>query len=196
MKENIICSDSDILNLLRSPDETDNDKGLNCIYRISSKTILKFITGNSGTEDDAKDIIQDAVIIFYEKIKNKDLLLECSISTYIYSVCRNLWLNKIKHSKRFLNDVSDYISVDENITEGIDDDSRNKEFIVMFNELGESCRQILLYFYYDRLSMKEIMSKMNFKNEQNAKNKKHKCLNYLRKIVFKNKNFKKHFENG
>ncbi|MBK8553292.1 MAG: sigma-70 family RNA polymerase sigma factor [Ignavibacteria bacterium] len=196
MKENIICSDSDILNLLRSADETDNDKGLNCLYRNCSKAILKFIAGNNGTEDDAKDIIQDAVIIFYEKVKSKDLLLECSISTYMYSVCRNLWLNKIKHSKRFLNDVSDYISVDENIMEGIDNDSRDKEFVLMFNELGESCREILLYYYYERLSMKEIMSKMNFKSEQTTKNKKHKCLNYLRKIVYKNKNFKKHFGNG
>lgn len=196
MKENINCSDSDILNLLRSADESENDKGLNCLYRICSKTILKFITGNNGTEDDAQDIIQDAVIIFYEKVKSKDLILECSISTYIYSVCRNLWLNKIKHRKRFLNDISDFISVDENIIEGIDNESRNKEFTSMFNELGESCRQILLYYYYEKLSMKEIMSKMNFKSEQTAKNKKHKCLNYLREIVFENKNFKKHFENG
>jgi len=195
MKEKIICSDSNILKLIKSDSESDNSEGLNCLYSICNKTILKFITGNNGTADDAKDVIQDALIVFYEQVKNDNLELNCSISTYIYSVSRNIWLKKIKFKGKFVNDLTEFISIDDNLTDGLDNEFRDKEFLKMFNELGESCKEILLFYYYDNLSMKEIMDRMNFKSEQTAKNKKYKCLNYLRYIISKNNNFKDHIRN-
>jgi len=192
MKENIICTDKYILKMLNSRNESDNDKGLDCLYKICSRSIKKFILDNNGNEDDAMDVIQDSIIIFYEQIKNNNLTLECSVSTYLYSVSRNLWLRKIKFNGRFTNDLSEYIYIDESITGEFDDDLREKEFLKLFNELAERCRDILIYFYYDKISMKDIMNKMNFKSEQSAKNKKHKCLNYLKDIVLKNKDFKKY----
>jgi len=195
MKENIICSDSNILKWLNSDTESDIDKGLNCLFGKCEKTILKFIIANNGSEDDAKDVIQDAIIVFYEQVRNKNLILDCSINTYIYSVSRNLWLKNIKYRSKFVKDVSGFIAIDDELTEDFDDEIRNKEFIKLFNELGESCRDILIYYYYEKLSMKEIMNRMNYKSEQAAKNKKHKCLNYLREIVHKNKVFKNYINN-
>lgn len=195
MKENIICSDSNILKWLKSDIESDTDKGLNCLYGNCEKTIMKFIIANNGNEDDAKDVIQDAIIVFYEQVKNKNLILDCSINTYIYSVSRNLWLKNIKYKSKFVNDLSGFIAIDDDLTEGFEDEIKNKKFIKLFNELGESCRDILIYYYYEKLSMKEIMNRMNYKSEQAAKNKKHKCLNYLREIVCKNKIFKDHINN-
>lgn len=196
MKENIICSDSNILKLLNSDKESEIDKGLNCLFRNCSKIILKFILANKGTEDEAKDVIQDSIIVFYEQVKNKNLVLDCTINTYIYSVSRNLWLKKLAYKSRFINELSEYIVIDNVLTEGFDDDIRNNKFIKLFNELGESCRVILLYYYYDKLSMKEIMIRMNFKSEQAAKNKKYKCLNYLREIVLNNKDFRNHISDN
>lgn len=196
MKDNINCSDSIILKLLNSEKESEIDKGLNCLFRNCSKIILKFILANKGTEDEAKDVIQDSIIIFYEQVKNKNLVLDCTINTYIYSVSRNLWLKKLAYKSRFINELSEYIVIDNVLTEGFDDDIRNNKFIKLFNELGESCRVILLYYYYDKLSMKEIMIRMNFKSEQAAKNKKYKCLNYLREIVLNNKDFRNHISDN
>lgn len=196
MKDNINCSDSIILKLLNSEKESEIDKGLNCLFRNCSKIILKFILANKGTEDEAKDVIQDSIIVFYEQVKNKNLVLDCTINTYIYSVSRNLWLKKLAYKSRFINELSEYIVIDNVLTEGFDDDIRNNKFIKLFNELGESCRVILLYYYYDKLSMKEIMIRMNFKSEQAAKNKKYKCLNYLREIVLNNKDFRNHISDN
>lgn len=196
MKDNINCSDSIILKLLNSEKESEIDKGLNCLFRNCSKIILKFILANKGTEDEAKDVIQDSIIIFYEQVKNKNLVLDCTINTYMYSVSRNLWLKKLAYKSRFINELSEYIVIDNVLTEGFDDDIRNNKFIKLFNELGESCRVILLYYYYDKLSMKEIMIRMNFKSEQAAKNKKYKCLNYLREIVLNNKDFRNHISDN
>lgn len=196
MKENIICSDSSILKLLNSDKESEIDKGLNCLFRNCGKIILKFILANKGTEDEAKDVIQDSIIVFYEQVKNKNLVLDCTINTYMYSVSRNLWLKKLAYKSRFINELSEYIVIDNVLTEGFDDDIRNNKFIKLFNELGESCRVILLYYYYDKLSMKEIMIRMNFKSEQAAKNKKYKCLNYLREIVLNNKDFRNHISDN
>jgi DNA-directed RNA polymerase specialized sigma subunit len=49
----------------------------------------------------------------------------------------------------------------------------------MLNDLGESCKKILELFYYESLSMKEIVSHMHYENEQVVRNKKYKCLQQL-----------------
>jgi len=49
----------------------------------------------------------------------------------------------------------------------------------LLQELGESCKKILELFYYENLSMKEIVSQMHYENEQVVRNKKYKCLQQL-----------------
>jgi len=50
---------------------------------------------------------------------------------------------------------------------------------LLLHELGESCRKILELFYFENLSMKEIVSQMHYENEQVVRNKKYKCLQQL-----------------
>ena len=51
------------------------------------------------------------------------------------------------------------------------------------NELGDTCKRILYYFYYDELSMEDIAEKMGFANADTAKTKKYKCKKELDKLV-------------
>ena len=56
----------------------------------------------------------------------------------------------------------------------------------LLNKLGESCRKILELFYYENLSMKEIVSHLHYENEQVVRNKKYKCLQQLTDMIRKN----------
>jgi DNA-directed RNA polymerase specialized sigma subunit len=51
------------------------------------------------------------------------------------------------------------------------------------DKLGEGCKKILLAFYYENLSMKEILNTMNYENDQVLRNKKHKCLKQLEQLL-------------
>src|SRR5687768_14465276 len=54
------------------------------------------------SKDDALDIFQDAVISFYKNIKQGKIQdFQYSPKTYLFSIGRNLLLNKVKFEKRF-----------------------------------------------------------------------------------------------
>jgi DNA-directed RNA polymerase specialized sigma subunit len=53
----------------------------------------------------------------------------------------------------------------------------------MLDKLGESCRKILMLFYYENLPMKEIVQHLHYENEQVVRNKKYKCLKELTEMV-------------
>ncbi len=90
MNEALQHSEADIISALRQGDS----KALEIIYKQHYPAILHFIIQNNGTDQDAKDLYQEAVIILYEKLRQEHFLLTCQIKTFLYSVCRKLWLKR------------------------------------------------------------------------------------------------------
>ena len=50
-------------------------------------------------------------------------------------------------------------------------------------QLGETCRKVLMYYYFDEMSMQEIADKLGFANTDTAKTKKYKCKQKLDELV-------------
>jgi RNA polymerase sigma factor (sigma-70 family) len=160
---------------------------LSALYKSYFPMILNFIQNNSGSYDEAKDIYQEAVILFYEKVQEGSLELSCKIKTYIYSVCRRLWLKRLSEKAKYTGGIEDtekFIAVESD--EKAEDDYENN-FLQMKNaveELGEPCKSIIQDFYIHELSMEEIADKFGYTSADNAKNQKYKCLKRLKKIFF------------
>ena len=156
----------------------------------------KFILNNGGTTADADDVIQDAIIICYEKIKNEEFKLQTTVIGYIYVVGKYTWYNKQRRERKFLRSPLDIVS-EENIEE-IEFELFNIEKTVIVEELleqiGASCKKILIESIYKKIPMREIAMLNNLKNEQVARNKKSKCLQGLRKVVSNSTYFKKVFK--
>lgn len=51
------------------------------------------------------------------------------------------------------------------------------------NSLGETCRKVLMYYYFDNLSMTDIAEKLGFANADTAKTKKYKCKKELDELI-------------
>ena len=58
-----------------------------------------------------------------------------------------------------------------------------QEMMKLVESLGEVCKKILVLFYYEGLSMKEILNSMDYENEQVVRNKKYKCLKQLTEMI-------------
>lgn len=164
----------------------DDDRALADLYKIHYPMVSHFIMSNSGTVDEAKDIFQETVLIFYEKIKDGSLTLTCQIKTYLYSVSRRLWLKKLAEKNRFSGviDSENFISLE---TEREQPEETEEKYAVMeraMNLLGEPCRTLLEDFYIKANSMQEITEKFGYTNADNAKNQKYKCLMRLKKMFF------------
>ena len=65
----------------------------------------------------------------------------------------------------------------------------------LVGELGETCRKILLLFYYENRSMKEILDATEYENEQVVRNKKYKCLKQLEQMITENPILKQTLKN-
>jgi DNA-directed RNA polymerase specialized sigma24 family protein len=87
--------------LLKAVGSNDKD-AIESVYKENYALIQYFVINNNGTEDDARDIFQEAMMVFYEKAKSPDFELTCQIKTYLYSVARRLWLKKLKRRLRTL----------------------------------------------------------------------------------------------
>ena len=158
-----------------------DEKALEYLYKKYYRMMVRIVTSNSGSEDEAKDIFQDALLVFWQKAISGNLVLTSKISTYIYSICLNLWRKELDRKSRFS---------DEMVEGSTFQDYENKERIKIINEcinqLGDTCRRILTYHYFDGLSMTDIAIKLNFANPDTAKTKKYKCKKKLDMMVKRN----------
>jgi RNA polymerase sigma factor (sigma-70 family) len=166
--------DQQIIELIQKGDE----KALDFLYTKNYRMMTKLIMKNSGTEDEAKDVFQDALIVFWQKIIKKELILTSKISTYIYSVCWNLWRKELDRKKRLSRE-----EVEGSIVASHDSEEQIKVMRACVNSLGETCKKVLTYYYFDGLSMKEVAEKLGFANSDTAKTKKYKCKKELDKLV-------------
>jgi RNA polymerase sigma factor (sigma-70 family) len=165
----------------------NDDKGvLEFLYKENFHAVAYFIYNNNGSEQDAKDICQEAVILLYEKIRGGALELNCSVKTYLYSVCRRLWLKRLYYKSKYTGKIDEFENV-FSAEEQSDAEEKEKDFAKMeesMNGLGEPCRTILEDYYVNKLSMTDICEKFGYTNADNAKNQKYKCLMRLKKIFF------------
>jgi len=150
--------------------EKGDERALDYLYKKNYKMIVNLITKNSGTEDEAKDIFQEALIVFWQKVIKKELTLTSKISTYLYSICLNLWRKELSKKQRFSHEEKD-------VSEEINTDAYERKKIVRdcINKMNTTCRKVLMYYYFDNLSMQDIADKLGFSNAQTAKTKKYKC---------------------
>ena len=168
-------------------------RAIETIYRDNFNMIQSLVINNNGSADDAKDVFQEAMIVLYEKARSGTFELNCLIKTYIYSVCRRLWLKRLQQLDRYSPPVENLeltVPVEEEIE---DHEKRNAEFEMMdkaIGSLGEPCKSLLEAYYLQKQNMQFIAASFGYTNADNAKNQKYKCLMRLKKIFFS------HYKNG
>ena len=176
------------------------NKQTDCIRQFYREffPLAKSIVGrNSGNREDAEDVFQDGMIILYEKAISDSVPLKCSLKTYFYSICNNIWKQRLDRKWRLLYQ-------DEFVQEPSEEYdplafSVNEENLVKtrlyhyhFINLPEDCQQIIKMFL-DQIPFKEIAEKMKFKTEAYAKTRKYLCKNMLRKRILKDPRYKMFF---
>jgi RNA polymerase sigma factor (sigma-70 family) len=162
-------------------------KAVEAIYKHNYNMVQALIINNNGSAEDAKDIFQEAMIVLYEKVRSGSFELHCQVKTYIYSVCRRLWLKRLQQMNRYLPELGtleETIPVEEELEEH---EKRNMEHEMMdkaISSLGEPCKSLLEAYYLQKKNMQEIAVDFGYTNAENAKNQKYKCLLRLKKIFF------------
>lgn len=157
------------------------------IYRENYSIIQSFILNNNGTVDDARDVFQEAMVVLYEKSRDAHFSLNCQIRTYVYSVCRRLWLKRLQQLSKYSTQVEsleEMVPVEEDLEEH---EKKNADFLLMeqaMGKIGEPCKSLLEAYYIQKKSMLDIAAEFGYTNADNAKTQKYKCLVRLKKLFF------------
>lgn len=165
----------------------NDDKALEIIYIDNFPMIARMVLQNNGSEDDAKDVFQEAMIVLYEKVQEGDFVLSSRLKTFLYAVCRRLWLKKLQTGSLegpIYEEVEDSIPAEETLEAHEEKDLQFQKMETSMNKIGEPCKTILEDYYIHRKSMQDIAERFGYTNAENAKNQKYKCLMRLKKLFF------------
>jgi RNA polymerase sigma factor (sigma-70 family) len=178
-------SDSELI--VAVSDKTQLNDAILSLYRQYSDIVSSFIISYGASEQDADDVFQETVIAFIDIVQKGKFRMEASIKTFLVSVARNIWRNEQK--KRMRTDFreqrfeSGRPQSEDGINEWINESEKNRQLRDLVFQLGEPCRKLLMLFYYENLSMKEMLNYLPYENEQVVRNKKYKCLQQLAEIM-------------
>jgi len=139
--------------------------------------------------EEAEEISQDSFIKAYKNLKN--FKGDSKFSTWLYRIAYHASLDAIKKNKNnnntlAINEITfNQIKSVDTILEGIERKERSKIMNDCLLKLPEDERSIIWMFYYDELSLKEIIEVTQF-SEANLKVKLHRARKKLLAIVKEN----------
>lgn len=192
-------SDQEIIGALKT--DRDTDAAIGFIYRNYYGSLENYVLNNNGSKDDAADLIQETLVAFIDIVRQNKFRGESSVKSFLYSVIKNLWLSEMRKRNNAGNrnrifekgkDIEEQATVEELVKK-----EYQKTIVDLFEKLGEKCKQLLLFVYYEDLSMKEIAVKMpEYENEQVLRNKKYKCMKSLEQMIQENPELRNQFKNA
>lgn len=156
------------------------------VYGKCYKMCYALITKNNGSGEDAEDIFQEAIIVLINNLRKPEFILKAKISTYLYSVVRQMWLYKLR-SKKITVELEErdtgFIDLGEDeISEKKVFEEKHHLVKKMLQELSEECRRLITDYYYKNLKLKDIGKAMDY-SDSFVKVKKNRCMNsFLNKI--------------
>ena len=169
------------------------------LYQDHYEVLANFIRTNNGREEDAEDFFQEALVTFIKVVKRGKFRGESSVRTFLYAILRNLWLNELKRRNKALTRETTYYEQGEKIEadtqQAVHEHETTRQVMAFFDQLGENCKKVLVMYYYQERSMKEIAQAMHYDSEQVARNTKYKCNKKLTTLLNNNPTLKATFRN-
>ena len=119
------------------------------IYNKFFVKIKWMVINHQGTEAEASDLFQDALLSIYQNAASGNFILTCPFDAFIYLICKKRWISELR--KKPFRNVAIYDNEEILLSEDsfalaevtINEHARLKLISEKFTELGESCQKLL-----------------------------------------------------
>lgn len=135
------------------------------IYAKYADKIKNMVLQNNGSEADAADIFQEALLAIYQRAKKQNFVLTCPLEAYLYLVCKNRWINELKRKggRGVTFTDTEGFNMNEDVFKNAEITQNQYErrnlLVQKIKELGEGCRH-LLELSWSGLPMDEVAKKL------------------------------------
>jgi RNA polymerase sigma factor (sigma-70 family) len=177
-----LSSDARILDGIRRGDE----EALAELYRGQRAKIHALVMNNHGNRDDAEDILQESLVVLWERVRSGRHAYEAQLGTFLYATARNLWLRRLARARREVVDPEPGYSAATEESDALESMMGAEESAIVargLERLGTLCKDLLLMFYWEELSMAEIAAKLGLANAETAKARKYQCKKALETVL-------------
>lgn len=179
--------------------QADINEPLRILYQEYCESIVKYICNNNGSAEDGADIFQEAILGFVEIVRKGSFQGKSSIKTFLFAISKNLWRQELRsrdrrNKREKLFNGNDHIQLPEADERWFKKD-RQKAMEKIYEEIGDVCKSILQGFYYEELSMKDLLKKFNYESEQVLRNRKSLCLKKIKNALQKDTALSSLFKN-
>jgi len=179
----VSIKEEDIISLIKSGKDREV---IPVLYKKVYPLIEYYIVRNSGNKEDAADIFQDALLLFYRQIVSDTFNEKYKVFGYLYKICLYKWMNKAKKNSKikFVEEVEnfDYLIEVESPDEAISNPDGNV-IRKLFSPIGEKCIELMTYTTYTSLLLEDIMVRMEFNSVAAVKMQLKRCKEKLLKEI-------------
>ena len=159
------------------------------LYEENYGKTRNYVLQNSGTEEQAKDVYQEAFIAFWKNARQGRIKTDVagSVEGYIFSIAKNKWLDQLrmgrtqKHSK-IIRLQTEEVSEPFPLENDLQKEEKIQKAMQAVEHLGQECKDLLIQFYFDKKSLRAIADSFGI-NENSARNKKYRCMQYLKELL-------------
>ncbi|OAV46178.1 RNA polymerase sigma factor [Lewinella sp. 4G2] len=168
----------------------ENDSAtVNELYQQSFPKIVTWVKRNNGSEDDAADLFQEALVSLYHSAHKPGYTLTCPIGALIFSICRNRWIDQLRKKNKEQKvrevEVARYDSEDRVASAlEIEEEAalRKRKLDTTMAQLSATC-QDLLKLLAKGTKPAEAAEKLGMSNANTVYRRKNACLQRWRELL-------------
>jgi len=151
------------------------------LYQQAFPMAARYMSRMGGSFEEAKDIFQDALVIYYEQVVVAEAAPRQNARAYLLGISKHLWNKRFKEKSRDVSlDTSDRLNIEPDPEYQEVSASR---LLRLLHTAGRKCMELLSAFYYEKLPMEELAKRYGFSGPRSATVQKFKCLEKVKHTV-------------
>ena len=143
-------------------------------YQRAFPILADYIRKGGGDLEQAREIFQEAVVIYYEKSLQKEFSQEKDDKAYLLGIGRNLWRKHLRQTRHSVELQG------HDLAEERDQKPLTTKILRFLQQNGEKCMNLLQAYYYEKLPMAQLADRFGYGSERSATVQKYKCLEKIR----------------
>lgn len=139
----------------------EDEKAVDLLYERVLPQIKRYVKRNSGNNEDALDVFQEAVVIFYKTFIEGKKELKENMFGYAFTIAINCWRKNMK--QKLVTTSIDEHELENKIT--VEERKRTgsgKTAKILLEKLGDKCKDLLSLSIFSDISQEDIMVRLEF----------------------------------
>lgn len=155
------------------------------LYQEAFPIVARHVSKMGGSFDEAKDIFQDALVVYYEKVQVSGVVLKFSDKAYLFGIAKYLWIKRYQENSANISLDSAELDFNEDtdLPDAAYEEVSSLKLMRLLQQAGQKCMQLLSAFYYERLDMEMLAERFGFSGARSAAVQKFKCLEKVKETV-------------